>query len=319
MRFVKARTDRGLRVGVLDLDGVVSLSDDVDHLEGHLGDDGESLRALGESILANPASTKALNELSLAAPVTPSSMRDFMIFEEHIKPLWKSRGMSHGPQVWYDRPIGYFSNVATLHGPSDPVEIPGGSTHLDFELEVGAIVGREAKSVTPDQAASFIAGYVILCDWSARDLQMAEIEGLIGPFKGKDFASSLGPIFVTPDELADKREGTGYDLKMTSAVNGREYGHDVWSSASWSFSELLSYASWNSRVESGALIGSGTCQGGCISELSLRHGAERYPWLAPGDEVTLGIERLGELSTIVARPARGAWPGYRGRNELPRI
>jgi fumarylacetoacetate (FAA) hydrolase len=156
-----------------------------------------------------------------------------------------------------------------------------------------------------------IAGYLILCDWSARDLQLHEMDGRLGPFKGKDFASSLGPVFATPDELSDRRKGNGYDLHMTSAVNGREYGGDLWSSANWSFGELVSYASWNSVVEPGALIGSGTCQGGCILELSNRHGSAAYPWLEPGDEVTLSIERLGEIRAAVEAPARGPWPGLR--------
>src|SRR5206468_541892 len=95
---------------------------------------------------------------------------------------------------------------------------------------------------------------------------------------------------------ADQRTGFGYDLLMTSAVNGREYGHDRWSSAYWSIEELISYASWNSVVEAGALVGSGTCQGGCILELSLRHSPEEFPWLAAGDQVSLRIERFGEIA-----------------------
>ncbi len=140
------------------------------------------------------------------------------------------------------------------------------------------------------------------------------MEGRLGPLKGKDFASSLGPVLVTPDELAPRRSGTGYDLRMTSAVNGRPYGGDRWSSAYWSFEEIISYASWNSRVETGALIGSGTCQGGCILELSLRHGQEEYPWLAAGDTVTLAIELMGDIQATVAAPQRGPWPG-RGPQE----
>jgi len=137
------------------------------------------------------------------------------------------------------------------------------------------------------------------------------MDGRLGPFKGKDFGSSLGPIFVTPDEIEHRRSGTGFDLEMTSAVNGKRYGGDHWSSAYWSFEELISYASWNSRVEAGSLLGSGTCQGGCILELSIRHSPEEYPWLAAGDEVSLGIELMGEIRATVQASARGAWPGYK--------
>jgi 2-keto-4-pentenoate hydratase/2-oxohepta-3-ene-1,7-dioic acid hydratase in catechol pathway len=315
VRFVRAQTDSGPRVGVLRADDTVALSDEVSRLEPYFGDDGQRLHELGAAVLAGPGEQRTLGECALLAPVRPPSMRDFMVFEEHVKPSWQRAGLTRGPDVWYEQPIGYFSNAANLLGPRDGIEIPGGSARLDFELEVGAIVGRELRSVSPDQVAGTagsIAGFLILCDWSARDLQAREMEGRLGPFKGKDFGSSLGPVFVTPDELADRRDhgrGTGYELLMISAVNGREYGRDRWSSAYWSFEELLSYASWNSAVEPGALIGSGTCQGGCILELSNRHGSEQYPWLAAGDEVRLSIERMGEIVAPVRASARGGWPG----------
>jgi len=145
------------------------------------------------------------------------------------------------------------------------------------------------------------------------------MEGRLGPYKGKDFGSSLGPVFVTPDELDGRRSGNGYDLLMTSAVNGREYGHeyghDHWSSAYWSFEEIISYASWNSVVEPGALIGSGTCQGGCILELSIRHSQEQYPWLTAGDEVTLSIEMM--VRSSLRSPPRRAAPGPAASPRLP--
>jgi 2-keto-4-pentenoate hydratase/2-oxohepta-3-ene-1,7-dioic acid hydratase in catechol pathway len=225
-----------------------------------------------------------------------------------VLPAWRRSGLTRGPDVWYEQPIGYFSNAATIRGPRDAIEIPGGSTNLDFELEVAAVIGRAASSITPEQAAGHIAGFVVLSDWSARDLQFREMDGRLGPFKGKDFGSSLGPIFVTPDEIESRRQGTGYDLEMTSAVNGRRYGGDRWTSAYWSIEELISYSSWSSMVEAGSIIGSGTCQGGCILELSIRHSSEEYPWLAAGDAVTLGIETMGEIRATVTESARGAWP-----------
>jgi len=309
VRFIKARTADGDRIGVVRPDGTVALSASESRLEPYMGDDGDALRRLGTDIEAAAAGEHDLTTLDLLKPVDPASMRDFMVFEEHILPAWRRSGLTRGPDVWYQQPVGYFSNAANLLGPRDAVEIPGASQSLDFELEVGAVVGRELRSVTPDEAAAAIAGYLILCDWSARDTQFQEMEGRLGPYKGKDFGSSLGPIFVTPDELDGRRSGTGYDVLMTSAVNGREYGHDHWSSAYWSFEEIVSYASWNSVVEPGALIGSGTCQGGCILELSIRHSQEEYPWLAAGDVVSLSIETMGEIVAPVAAPARGAWPG----------
>jgi len=311
VRFIKARTARGLRIGVVRADGVVELAERESRIEPHLGDDGEGLQRLGADIHATPAAELDLDSLDLVKPIDPVSMRDFMAFEEHVLPGWRRSGHTRGPDVWYEQPIGYFSNVATMRGPRDNVEIPGGCTRLDFELEVAAVLGQEARSVTPSEAAGCIAGFVILCDWSARDLQSREMAGRLGPFKGKDFGSALGPMLVTPDELEDRRSGAGYDLLMTSAVNGRPYGSDRWSSAYWSFEELVSYSSWNSTVERGSIIGSGTCQGGCIMELSIRHSPEEYPWLAVGDEITLAVERLGEVTAEVTVPARGPWPGRR--------
>ncbi len=310
MRFVRARTPDGPRVGVMIADGRAALSDSVADLHPYLGDDGEALAGLGADIVRSPALEADVATLALMAPIAPVAMRDFMVFEEHVLPAWRQSGMTRGPDVWYQQPIGYFSNSATLRGPYDEIEIPGDSARLDFELEIGAIVGRQAASVTPEQATGLVAGYLVLCDWSARDVQFAEMDGRLGPFKGKDFGSSLGPMLVTPDELP-ARSGTGYDLRMTSAVNGRTYGSDLWSSASWSFEDLVSYASWNSIVEQGSLIGSGTCQGGCILELSIRHSPEEFPWLAAGDEVTLAIEQMGEIRAPVAAPSRGTWPGRR--------
>ncbi len=311
MRFIKATTPQGPRLGVLREDDVVELSPSESRLEDHFGDDGERLDRLGAMIHAAPAGEAPLESLALLRPVDPVAMRDFMVFEEHVLPAWRHAGMDRGPDVWYERPIGYLSNVASILDPREAVEIPGGSEQLDFELEAGAILGRAAQSLTPDQAGACIAGFVVLCDWSARDLQFREMDGRLGPFKGKDFASSLGAVFVTPDEIAQSRSGNGYDLLMTSQVNGRVYGTDRWSSAYWSFEELISYSSWNTSVEAGSLIGSGTCQGGCILELSLRHGGDEYPWLAPGDEVSLAIERLGSINARIASPVRGAWPGLR--------
>lgn len=312
MRFISANTAQGPRLGVLVGDDKVALARTESRLEDHL----ETLPELGAEILATAEGEVALADLALLKPVSPPSMRDFMVFEEHIKPAWARQGRTQGPNVWYEQPIGYFSNAASMRGPRDSVETPGDSEKLDFELEVGAIVSRDLQSVSAEEAASCIAGYLILCDWSARDTQFREMDGALGPYKGKDFASALGPILVTPDEIADRRTGNGYDLLMTSSVNGREYGRDHWSSAYWSFEELISYASWNSVVEAGALIGSGTCQGGCILELSIRHSEAEFPWLSAGDHVSLAIEGFGSVEADVTPASRGAWPHLRSVETL---
>jgi 2-keto-4-pentenoate hydratase/2-oxohepta-3-ene-1,7-dioic acid hydratase in catechol pathway len=161
----------------------------------------------------------------------------------------------------------------------------------------------------PAQAERSIAGYCVMNDWSARDIQRREMKLSMGPVKGKDFATSLGPVFVTPDELEDTRRDKSYDLAMTATVNGVEYSRASLADIYWSFGEMLAYASRGTRVETGDVIGSGTCGTGCILELSLVHGVDRYPWLQPGDVVELSVDRLGTLrNTVVAgerlRPLR---------------
>jgi 2-keto-4-pentenoate hydratase/2-oxohepta-3-ene-1,7-dioic acid hydratase in catechol pathway len=145
VRFIKAATPEGPRLGVLREDGVVALSASESRLEGHFGDDGEGLHQLAARIQASPADEVHIDTLALLRPVDPVAMRDFMVFEEHVLPAWRRSGLTRGPDVWYERPIGYFSNVANILGPRDAVEIPGGSEQLDFELEVGAILGRRAR------------------------------------------------------------------------------------------------------------------------------------------------------------------------------
>lgn len=313
MRFVRVRTAEGPRIGVLGDDGTVAVAPGLSELEPLFGDGGAELRAAGTRIAEDPAAVAPVSELELLAPVRPTAIRDFMAFEEHVAPYWRQNGLSRGPDVWYERPIGYQSTASTVLGPAEPVRIPGGCAAFDFELEIGAVVDRDLQSASPEEAAGAVAGYLVLCDWSARDLQAREMEAQLGPFKGKDSATSLGPVLATPDELAGRRAGKGYDLAMAATVNGREYGKDNWSSAYWSFEELLSYASWNSRVERGSIAGSGTCQGGCIFELSLRHSPEEFPWLAEGDQVQLDVELLGSISARVEPPTVGPWPGLRTR------
>ena len=169
-----------------------------------------------------------------------------------------------------------------------------------------ALVDTPAVDLTADRAEEALGGYTILNDWSARDLQRDESTVRLGPAKGKDFATTIGPWLVTPDELASARKGKGYDLAMTALVQTGQAGVEVsrgrWSDAAFAFGEMLARASADVRLRPGDLVGSGTVGTGCLLEvkdLTLRR------WLQPGDEVVLAVERLGELrSPIVARPER---------------
>jgi 2-keto-4-pentenoate hydratase/2-oxohepta-3-ene-1,7-dioic acid hydratase in catechol pathway len=198
--------------------------------------------------------------------------------------------------VWYEVPVFYFTNPAAVLGPYDPVPTAPGSTQFDYELEVAAIIGEGGADITVDQAARHIAGYTILCDWSARDLQEHEMRQGLGPVRGKDTATTLGPWMVTPDELEPALgPGGGLELAMTASVNGTTYSRGTMSAIHWSFDQMISYASRGTRLVPGDVIGSGTVGTGCILELSRVHGTQAYPWLRPGDRVRLDIDRLGYL------------------------
>jgi 2-keto-4-pentenoate hydratase/2-oxohepta-3-ene-1,7-dioic acid hydratase in catechol pathway len=268
-------------------------------LIAQLGDDGERLMRAGERAQRDPAEVVALDDVDLRAPIPhPPSVRDFYAFEQHVRTARQRRGLDMDPD-WYELPVFYFSNPHCIVGPDDDVPVAPGSHEMDFELEVAAVVGMAGSDVDSATAERHIAGFTVMNDWSARDVQRREMKLSMGPVKGKDFATSLGPMFVTPDELQSTRAGRAYDLTMTAAVNGVEYSRANLADIYWSFEEMLAYASRGTRIVPGDVIGSGTCGTGCILELSLVHGSERYPWLQPGDVVEVSVERLGRMRNRV--------------------
>lgn len=260
---------------------------------------GEIVESFDGSQVDDPPLLEA-EQLAFGPPIiSPPSFRDFYAFEQHVGTMWRRRGHDV-PEAWFRLPIFYFGNTSEVRGPDQPVWAPDGSVELDYELEVGAVIDTPAIDLVPERAEEAIGGYLILNDWSARDLQREETTVRLGPAKGKDFATSIGPWLVTPDELADARSGTGYDLAMTAEVNGAEISRGSWSAAHFSFGDMLARASADARLRPGDLVGSGTVGSGCLLEV----GEERLGrWLEPGDDVTLRIERLGELRTpVVSRP-----------------
>ncbi len=263
---------------------VEALADLVDGFEARADDDDAVLDTGG---------------LAFGPPVLrPPSLRDFYAFEGHVRTMWERRG-GEVPETWYRLPIFYFSNVSEVRGPDDPIWSPAASQELDYELEVAALVDTPARDLAPGRAEDAIGGYTIFNDWSARDLQREETVVRLGPAKGKDFASSFGPWLVTPDELADARAGSGYDVAMTAEVNGTETSRGRWSDAQFSFGEMLARASADVQLRPGDLVGSGTVGTGCLLEV---RDATLGRYLEPGDEVVLRIDRLGALrNPIVAR------------------
>jgi 2-keto-4-pentenoate hydratase/2-oxohepta-3-ene-1,7-dioic acid hydratase in catechol pathway len=257
------------------------------------------LAAAGQD--ARRARPVALGDVRLLAPLQPPTVRDFVTFEEHVEGVRKAvSGEAGVPDAWYDAPTFYFSNPYATIGPDDDVPVPPGCGVLDFELEVAAVIGRTGADLNPADAASYIAGYTILNDWSARDLQGREMQVGLGPAKGKDTATTLGPWLVTADEFTPDDEGF-LPLGMTAEINGRVVGDDLLSNMGWPFADLVAYASRGTQVRPGDVLGSGTCgHGGCLGELWGR-GATRdeLPPLGPGDIVSLTVEGLGTLTNRV--------------------
>jgi 2-keto-4-pentenoate hydratase/2-oxohepta-3-ene-1,7-dioic acid hydratase in catechol pathway len=270
-----------------------------------LGDDGDRLHSAGEMALREPSEVAVLGDVQLRAPLPkPPTIRDFYAFEQHVRTARQRRGLDMIPE-WYEFPVFYFSNPYATCGPEDDVHIPPDCVEMDYELEVAAVVGRAGSDLDPADAEQHIAGYTIMNDWSARDVQRREMKLSMGPVKGKDFATSLGPVLVTPDEIEPYRRDKAFDLQMIARVNGEEWSRASLSDIYWSFGEMLAWASRATRVEPGDVIGSGTCGTGCILELSLVHGSEKYPWLTPGDVVELEVEHLGVLRNTVRAGAPG--------------
>ncbi|MFK0154704.1 fumarylacetoacetate hydrolase family protein [Streptomyces sp. NPDC090493] len=299
MRFVTFHEVDGDRAGVLDGDQVCTLEPGV-RLIDLIGDPGR-LEEAGERALRHPQAVYAYGSLHLRAPIpSPPSVRDFMTFERHVAGVAKLRAPDAAvPGQWYAAPAFYFTNPYAVQGPEDGVRIPPGSSLFDFELEVAAVIGRGGRDIRVADAEQHIAGYMLMNDWSARDLQFAEMQVHLGPAKGKDSATSLGPVLVTPDEVADRRAGNAFGLTMTAQVNGTVIGQDLWSEMGFSYAQMIAYASRGTEVRTGDILGSGTCGGGCLAELWGRKGLDAHPPLSAGDTVVLTVEQLGSQSVTV--------------------
>ena len=245
-----------------------------------------------------------LSEVRLLAPLYPPSIRDFSVFEQHGEGTVMAIA---GPDAriqdaWYEGPACYFSNPHAITGPEDEIAAPPGSTALDLELEVAAIIGRRGRNVPVADAGAFIAGYTVLNDWSARDIQRQEARLPFGFCKAKDFANTLGPWIVTTDELERYRADERLDLEMRALINGVELGSDTLASMAWSFEELVVFSSRGAWIAPGDVIGSGTCGGGCLFEFWGRNQRQEPPPLQPGDEVTLEVQGIGRLRNRVGEP-----------------
>jgi fumarylacetoacetate (FAA) hydrolase len=230
----------------------------------------------------------ALADVALLAPLPdPPSVRDFFAFEGHVATGWRLRG-GEIPPAWYEAPVFYFSNPASIHGPGQPVRRPAACEWLDFELEIAAVIGEG------DQ----IAAFALLNDWSARDIQRREMTVGLGPAKGKDFATSLGPWLVTPDELPF--EDGRLQVSASVSIDGVEVTRAHAGEQHWTWPQLVAHAARETRLRPGDVLGSGTLNRGCLLELNADGGPDREPrWLQPGETVAIAADGLGRLEAPI--------------------
>ncbi len=237
-------------------------------------------------------------------PEKINSLRDFYAFEQHVKTARANRGKDMLPD-WYDIPVFYFSNHLALYRHDEVVPKPRHTEWLDYELEIAFIVSQDGINIPAEKAMDYIGGLTIMNDWSARDLQRKEMKVGLGPAKGKDFATSLGPELVSLDELEARRIGTGadtrYDMEMVARVNGQELSRGNAKDIYFTFAQMIERASADTMLYAGDVIGSGTVGTGCLLELK---GAESPlgRWLEVGDVVELEIDGLGMLRNTVGEP-----------------
>lgn len=241
-----------------------------------------------------------LKNIIIEPLLKPCSFRDFYAFRQHVEAGRKSRNLDMIPE--YDEfPVFYFSNHNSIIGPGDVNLFSKQINKLDFELEIGLVISKSGLNIKAKDAYKHVAGFTILNDWSSREVQMKEMKLNLGPAKGKDFASSVGPYLVTLEEIEDKMIGNiqdlKYDLDMKAYLNNKVISSDNFKNITWSFSEMIERASYGARLFPGDLIGSGTCATGCLLELNQTN--KSNIWLKNGDNIKLSIDRLGSLENKI--------------------
>ena len=236
----------------------------------------------GEQLLYTPG------EVRLLAPLpNPTSLRDFYAFEDHVKAGFEKRGEPMPPE-WYEIPVYYKSGHHNIIGSGADVLWPSFTEKFDYELELAAVIGKQGSNIKAENAAEHIAGFTIMNDFSARDIQKKEMRVRLGPAKGKDWATALGPWLVTPDEVGDP-----YSLEMTARINGELWSQGNSRSLYWKFEQMIEFLTRDDTIYPGDVIGSGTVGTGC--------GLELNRWVRPGDVMELEIEKIGVLRNRVIR------------------
>ena len=323
MKLLTYETDKGPRCGVLQAENIVDVTGLVGS-NGHTIRDVRGLLELGDSPIERvrealdkdtSASRLPLSGAKLLSPIVqPPTVRDFIVFEEHAS----SQGTREPNEVWYRMPVFYFSNPLCIYGPDAEIPFPSASSQFDYELEIGCVIGKEGRDVPAADAMDHIAGFTLFNDWSSRDLQVDEMAFGLGPAKGKDTASSIGPWLVTTDEMLPYLKDGRLDLRCQVRVNGQNWLKDGSAKdAYFSFADMIERASKDSRIVPGDIIGSGTVGGGSIRE-AIRKGYEGARFLEPGDVVEHEVEVIGVLrGTLGPKPELDPVYRFQVKNPSP--
>ena len=280
---------------------VIDISTSFDYIDmlDFIKKDGINNNEVKEYIYSDKVKKYPLSEVILTAPINARSLRDAYAFRQHVETSRKNRGLEMIKE-FDDFPVYYYSSIDGIVGPGDTKVDDIFMKNLDFELEVAIIVSKKGINISSKEADDYIAGFMIMNDFSARHIQMKEMKLNLGPAKGKDFATSIGPIILTPDELIDKIEktpnGNQYQLDMECFINNKRLSYDNLGNMSWTFAQILERISMGTTIYPGDVIGSGTCATGCFLELNQKNN-ER--WLRKGDKIELRVDKLGTLTNKI--------------------
>ncbi len=299
MKIARIRSDEGRSVAVygkgrwIDLSTV--LNDSIENIERSLFSVITKNREKIQKFIEETPSEEMVEVVprTMLIPVPKvNQIRDFYAFEEHVRRSRESRGLEMVPE-WYEFPAFYYSGTSNLFGSNDPIPYPPYSSEVDYELEVGAVIGKEGRNISRGEAREYIFGLVLMNDWSARDVQRKEMKIGLGPAKSKDFATSFGPFIVSMDELVDRTNQEGkIDVDLSASVNGNHYSSGNLKSIHWDFEDMIAWASQETTLRPGDIMMSGTVGTGCILEI----GHEEYGWLKRGDTVQFHSDILGDTS-----------------------
>lgn len=292
MKLISYTDANGSHVGVLQGDEVFNIPG-VAQMQEILGDGLENLLQIGKNAV-DKSQGVAVADVRIESPLKPTTMRDSMCFHEHIK-----NALGEVDELHNKFPAFYFSNPYAVLGPNDSPPISPGCEMFDYELEVAAVVGKPGANIPLADAEQHIIGYTMYIDWSSRDLQFEEMQARLGPAKGKDGSTTLGPVLVTADEFEAHRKNKSFDIGMRVYVNGKEMCNNNWSTINWGFDDVVTYTSRGTELRTGDVLGSGTVGTGCLVEISRAYPDRFEGWLKEGDVVRFEVDVIGEMEITV--------------------